>query len=49
MKYVCEPGELTLMVGNASDHIVEQKTIQLVGKPTDWMGKRKYTTTAYVK
>lgn len=49
MEYVCEPGDLTILVGDASNRIVEKQTIQLTGEKTNYMGKRKYTSTVIIK
>ena len=43
MEFVVEPGDLTLMVGTASDQIVFRKKIRLTGKAVNVMGQRVYT------
>lgn len=42
MEFVVEPGELTVMLGTASDRISWQETVELTGKAVNVMGKRMY-------
>ncbi|MBQ1531988.1 MAG: glycoside hydrolase family 3 C-terminal domain-containing protein [Solobacterium sp.] len=42
MEFVVEPGDLTVMVGDASDRIAEKKTVILTGEKVNVFGKRSY-------
>ena len=42
MEFVVEPGELTVMLGTASNQISWQETVQLTGKAINVMGNRTY-------
>ena len=42
MEFVVEPGDLTVMVGDASDRIAEKKTVILTGEKVNVLGKRSY-------
>ncbi|MCR4952381.1 MAG: glycoside hydrolase family 3 C-terminal domain-containing protein, partial [Solobacterium sp.] len=42
MEFVVEPGELTLMAGDASDRIAERKTVEITGEKVNVLGRRSY-------
>jgi len=42
MDFVVEPGELTVMLGTASDQISWRQSVELTGKTVNVMGKRAY-------
>lgn len=43
MEFVVEPGELTVMAGNASNNLPEKCVVNLTGNAVCVMGKRSYT------
>lgn len=43
MEFVVEPGDLTIMAGNSSDHLTERRLVKLTGKAVNVMGRRAYT------
>ena len=49
MEFVVEPGDLTLMAGDASDRIAEKKTVILTGEKVNVLGKRSYICETEVK